>query len=168
MGDIRDIHNPWRDGLLPAQYKGSPFYVDNGSVESGRRIVEHEFPKRDTPYAEDMGQRAIRFQVRAYCIAYPRDAGGLKTRDYRRPRDQLKQALEKAGSGPLQLPSLKPLTVVCERYRLTEEEKYGGYCVFDISFAEAGSKDAGSANTSQATIAASQEMSTTASGQLTK
>ena len=167
MGDIREIHNPWRDGLLPAQYGGASFYVDSGSVESGRRIVEHEFPKRDAPYAEDMGRRAIRFQVRAYCVAYPRDAGGLKVRDYRKPRDALKEKLETGGSASLQLPTLKPLTVVCERYRLTEEEKYGGYCVFDISFAEAGSKDAGSVNSGAATIAAAQSMSVQIVSQIT-
>jgi prophage DNA circulation protein len=145
--DIRDIHNPWRDGMLPAQYKGARFHVDSGAVEGGRRIVEHEFPKRDTPYAEDLGGRAERFTVRAYCIAYPTFRSQLLQPDYRRPRDQLIRALEAGGSGQLQLPYGISMTVVCERYRMTEEEKYGGYCVFDITFNEAGSKSAGSANT---------------------
>jgi hypothetical protein len=28
--------------------------------------------------------------------------------------------------------------VVCMRYRLTEEERFGGYCVFDMTFTEQG------------------------------
>ena len=164
--DIRDIHNPWRDGLLPAQYNGALFHVDQGSVENGRRIVLHEFPKKDKPYAEDMGRRAYRFTVRAYCIAYPTDRSALLTRDYRRPRDQLKKQLDKGGSGKLQLPGGISETVVCERYRLTEEEKYGGYCVFEINFAEAGSSGGGSANSAAGLQSSSGNASSATSSQL--
>jgi prophage DNA circulation protein len=152
--DIRDIHNPWRDSFLPAQYKGAQFFVESGGPESGRRIVLHEFPKRDPPYAEDMGRRARRISVRAYCIQSARRP------DYRGPRDALKSALEAPGAGKLQLPFLNLGQVVVERYKLTEEDKYGGYCVFDITFAEAGAAQAGSANTATATIAAAQTAAT--------
>jgi hypothetical protein len=30
------------------------------------------------------------------------------------------------------------MTVMCQRYRVTEEEKLGGYCVFDMEFVEFG------------------------------
>ncbi len=164
--DIRDIHNPWRDGLLPAMFNGAPFHVESGSVENGRRIVLHEFPKRDKPYAEDMGRRAYRFTVRAYCIAYPTNRSQLLQPDYRKPRDQLKQKLDAGGSGKLQLPGGITETVVCERYRLTEEEKLGGYCVFDITFAEAGSAKGGSANSADGVQSASTNASTATAGQL--
>ena len=36
------------------------------------------------------------------------------------------------------MPLLGTLNVVCSRYRVTEEEKLGGYCVFDMTFAEFG------------------------------
>jgi len=36
------------------------------------------------------------------------------------------------------LPLQDPVVVVCSRYRLTEEERFGGYCVFDMSFVELG------------------------------
>src|SRR5262245_24235558 len=131
MGNIRDIHNPWRDDFLPASYRRAEFHVDSGSRENGRRIVTHEFPKRDVPYSEDMGGRAIEFAVRGYCISYPRDHQGpgtslLYRRDYRVARDQLMEELEREGDGILQLPFLKPLMVVVVRYRLTEEQKFGG------------------------------------------
>jgi hypothetical protein len=33
---------------------------------------------------------------------------------------------------------MHPLTVVCSRYRMTEEERLGGYVVFDMTFVELG------------------------------
>jgi prophage DNA circulation protein len=142
MGDITDIHSPWRDALLPASYRNAHFHVEAGSKENGRRIVTHEFPKKELPYSEDMGRRAKSFTVRAYCICFPTTFNGtgleLYNIDYRVARDLLLGALETMGPGTLQLPTLPAENVVVTRYRLTEEERFGGYCVFDIEFAEFG------------------------------
>jgi prophage DNA circulation protein len=165
--DIRDLPSGWRGKLMPASYKGSPFHVDQGSVDNGRRIVLHEFPKKETPYAEDMGRRAYRFSVRAYCIQYPTYRSQLLQPDYTQPRNQLKTSLDTGGAGSLQLPLLPAIQVVCERYRLTEEEKYGGYCVFDIQFAEAGAAGGASANTQSLLISAAQAMSAQVVSQIT-
>ena len=138
----------WRDELVPASFNGAPFHCEQYSVESGRRLVEHEFPKRDLPYCEDMGHRAFTFDVRGYIIAYPYDAdGGIYQRDYRNGRDALIRELEKGGPFTLQMQTLPPFTVMCERYRLTEQEKFGGYCTFDMSFREAGDITTGLGNT---------------------
>lgn len=138
-GKITDIKNPWRDNLVPASYRGAFFHVEAGSKENGRRIVEHEFPKKDDPYAEDMGRSAYAFTVRAYCISYMRDEDStLYRRDYRIARDLLLKVLQTEGDGVLQLPYLPPIHVVCARYRMTEEEKLGGYCTFDMQFLESG------------------------------
>jgi prophage DNA circulation protein len=150
MSSITDIKVPWRDALRPAAFRGAVFHVETGSKESGQRIVVHEFPKRDLPYSESMGRRAMLFSVRGYCITYPFDAasgGLLYRRDYRIARDVLINELETEGPGVLQLPTLKPCTVVCQQYRWTEEERIGGYCVFDMSFAEAGDAPAVAAST---------------------
>lgn len=144
MGDISDIHNPWRDALQPAKFRNAWFHVEVGSRDSGRRIVLHEFPKRDWPYAEDMGRRARSFSVRGYCISYPRDAHyPLYMRDYRIARDLLINALEQEGAGALQLPTgvhsvNNAVRVVVLRYRVVEEKRFGGYCVFDMDFVEHG------------------------------
>jgi prophage DNA circulation protein len=137
---ITEIANtPWRDALMPASFREAQFHVEAGSQENGRRIVLHEFPKRDIPYAEDMGRIAFAFTVRAYCIAYPYNTDNkLYRRDYRIGRDALIDELEREGSGVLQLPLLPRMKVVVQKYRVTEEQKTGGYCTFDISFAEAG------------------------------
>jgi prophage DNA circulation protein len=142
-GTITDVHVPWRDELQPASFRGALFFIEAGSKESGRRIVVHEFPKRDIPYAEDMGRRALQFTVRGYCITFPIDANDPYRRDYRLVRDALILQLETEGSGVLQLPTMKPFTVVCPQYRWTEEERLGGFCVFDMTFVESGTSPSG-------------------------
>jgi prophage DNA circulation protein len=132
----KDIHNPWRDALLPASFDGNEFFVDVGGRESGNRLVVHQFPKKDIPYTENMGRRAFAKTVRGYVIQSARRP------DYRPARDALVQRLEQgmAGkAGRLQLPTMRPVTVICQTYRLTEEERLGGYAVFDMHFVEAGS-----------------------------
>jgi hypothetical protein len=168
---IRDVHNPWRDALLPAMFDGCPFFVEAGSQSGGRRIVVHQFPKRDVPYSEDMGRRATEFQVRAYCIAFgsnvsqpdyynenlieagiapPTDSYlqmyPLFLKDYRIARDKLQIRLDAGGEGVLQLPNSAraqagqtlTMSVVCTQYRMTEEQRFGGYVVFDMTFVEYG------------------------------
>jgi len=131
----------WRDQLLPARFRNATFHVESGSKENGRRIVTHQFPKKEDPYSEDMGRQAKQFAVRAYCIVFPYDTGvDLYKRDYRIARDALISALELIGPGQLQLPTFpkSPIYVVVTKYRVTEEERIGGYCTFDISFTEFG------------------------------
>lgn len=143
MATIRDLQSGrvWRDRMLPAHFDGRMFHVDSGSRESGRRIVVHEFPKKEDCYSEDMGKKAVQFSVRGYCIVYPHDDSGapdLYRTDYQIARDKLQERLETGNPGVLQLPTFAPMKVKCQRYRMTEEEKYGGYCVFDMQFVEAG------------------------------
>jgi prophage DNA circulation protein len=140
MATIRELAaiEPWRRKLLPAHFDGRLFHVEAGSHESGRRIVTHEFPKKDLPYSEDMGRRAIEFSVRGYCVQFVNDSNELYQRDYTTPRDNLMERLERGGSGMLQLPLMRPLTVVCTRFRMTEEDRLGGYVAFDMTFVELG------------------------------
>jgi prophage DNA circulation protein len=141
ISNIRDLVQvgPWRSKYLPARFDNALFHVEAGSRESGRRIVTHEFPKKDIPYSEDMGRRAIEFSVRGYLIQFVTDANPLYMRDYTTPRDALMDRLEQGGAGTLQLPFQRPLTVVCTRYRMTEEARLGGFVSFDMTFVEFGS-----------------------------
>jgi prophage DNA circulation protein len=142
--DDGSIKNPWRADLQPAQFRNAYFHVDGSVVDSGRRIVMHEFPKKNMGYAEDMGRRMFEFTVRGYCIQYPRDMPGagmeLYRRDYRIARDLLAAELTSGEPGPLLLPTYKgkEIIVVCPRYRLSEEDRFGGYCIFDMTFLEQG------------------------------
>jgi prophage DNA circulation protein len=137
--DIKALPSVWRKDIQPASFRGALFYVEAASKENARRIVTHQFPKKEIPYSEDMGRHAITFSVRGYCIQFMYDGPDtLHQRDYRIARDLLLRALETEGPATLQLPTLPPLIVDCPRYRLTEEEKAGGYCVFDMQFVEHG------------------------------
>jgi len=147
----------WRSQLMPAMFRNARFHVDTNVRDSGRRIVPHEFPKRDIPYAEDMGRRAREFSVRGYIIAYPRDNEGpgleLQVKNYIPARDRLVVALETEGPAELQLPLLGKMNVAVTRYRLTEEDKYGGFCVFDMSFVEYGQAPAEGTRESKPAVA---------------
>jgi len=134
VSTAKDIHNPWRDDLVPASYDGNEFFVDVGSREGGNRLVLHQFPKKDTPYTENMGRRATEFTVRGYVIQSSRQP------DYRPARDALQARLDEGTAGQLQLPTMRPMSVICRQYRLTEEERLGGYCVFDMHFLESGAQ----------------------------
>lgn len=142
MGSILDIRNAWRDSLIPAAFRGAEFHCESHSLETGRRMVQHQFPKRDTPQAEDMGHQAIVWAVRGYVICYPFDVGGssLYRRDYRTARDELYRMLAAGAEGILQVQTLPPFRMWCQRFRMTEEQRLGGYAAFDMTFIEAGTQ----------------------------
>lgn len=139
MTNIFDLPAVWRARMMPASLNGARFHCESNARESGRRIVEHQFPKKDSPYAEDMGRAAREFTVRGYCIVFPFDAGdGLRTLDYTVVRDALIAQLEAEGPCSLQLPTQPAQQVVCPRYHVNEEERFGGYCTIDMTFQEYG------------------------------
>jgi prophage DNA circulation protein len=126
---------PWRLRLQPASYNSVPFKVDADSKGSGRRIVQHEWPKKNIPYAEDMGRRIRKFTIAAYIISGPRQA------DYEANRDDLIAQLETEGAGILIHPTFAQdsgLPVVVDTYTVTEKREKGGFCEIEINFVEAG------------------------------
>jgi prophage DNA circulation protein len=117
--------------LVPAFFRMAPFHVDANSRTSGRRVVLHEFPKRDTPYAEDMGRSARRFPVTGYVIGP----------DYQIWRELLVLALEAEGPGLLILPTLlqrDTILVQPREYTVRETRQAGGMAEFEMQFVEAG------------------------------
>ena len=133
--------SPWRAKLLPARFDDCLFHVESAARDGGRRIITHEFPKKEFPYSEDMGRKATEFSIRGYLIQFPYDTGiDLYQRDYTIARNRLQERLDTGGAGILQLPLQDPMEVVCTRYRLTEEERLGGYCTFDMQFVDQGTK----------------------------
>ena len=140
MATIFDVPSEWRQRYKPASYKNVRFHCEVNSRESGRRVVEHEFPKKDLPYAEDMGRRTKAFSVRGYIIVFPYDTNDdLYRRDYTLQREALRAALETEGVGQLILPTSYDIEyVICTSFRLTEEDRFGGFCAFDMTFLEAG------------------------------
>jgi prophage DNA circulation protein len=124
----------WRASLRTAKFRNAAFHVEQIGRQSGRRIALHEYPKRDDPYAEDMGRRTIAFDVTGYII----QGDMLLGRDYRQARNALVLALEKEGPGTLIHPTMDELQVACDRYSITETRDRGGFCTFEMHFVEAG------------------------------
>jgi prophage DNA circulation protein len=115
---------------MPASYAGVVFHVEHQGRSGGRRVVLHEYPKRDTPYAEDMGRAATRYQMTGYLIGPSYHIG----------KRSLIDALEGSTGAPLIDPYLaEPKICICERYSVTESRERGGYCAFEMAFVEVGS-----------------------------
>lgn len=123
---------PWRERMQPARFRDAEFHVELDGQASGRRVVVHEYPKRNKPYAEDMGRRAVRHIVDGYIIMSPTEP------DYIPARDALIDALEADGPGWLVHPLLPAMLVMCEGYTVNESRERGGFCKFDMTFVEAG------------------------------
>jgi prophage DNA circulation protein len=131
MSSIRDIHNPWRDRWQQATFRGSRFFVENGSMAGGRRVALHQYPKRNVPYAEDMGKSANRFTVQGYLIGP----------NYLDDKDTLIEALEKDGPGMLRLPlpyKMRDVQVMVMGFTISEGRERGGMCQVEMEFVEYG------------------------------
>jgi prophage DNA circulation protein len=137
MSQISDFSNPWRDILMqPASFRGIIFHVETGSRLSGRRTVVHEYPKRNDPYAEDMGRQARRWNFQGYLIYRPSNPMYV----YTSQRYALYSALESDDVGTLVHPVLAPggVQAMCERYTMVENRTRGGFTEFEMQFVESG------------------------------
>jgi prophage DNA circulation protein len=143
---------PWRETLQPASFNGAGFFVAIDAKGGGRRNVVHEFPKLDTPYAEDMGRRARKFTISGYVIQ--NSSNGY---NYQPGRDALIAALETEGPGVLVHPTLGTDAVQPDVYSVTERlEDRGGMAEFEMTFVEAGSPPGSTTNTANASTTAAQ------------
>jgi len=131
MATIQEVAPaPWRMRLRPASFAGVEFHVEQQGRQGGRRVVLHEYPKRDTPYAEDMGRAAFRYQMTGYIIGP----------SYHLGKQALMEALDSSQGGTLMDPYLaEPIKCICERYSVSETRERGGYCSFEMTFVQLGS-----------------------------
>lgn len=144
---------PWRAQLLPASFAGCGFHVEAGGINTGRRIAEHEYAKQDVPFGEDMGRKARRWAITAYCIGPY----------YLDDRDALIQACETEGPATFVHPSLGENQVNCDSCNLVETREKGGYCQFELLFVEAGQDPgAAAADDTQAQVGSSANTANTA------
>ena len=129
---IREVKNaPWRDKWQTALFRDATFFVETNARAGGRRVALHQYPKRNVPYAEDMGRTANRFVVQGYLIGPA----------YLDLKDNLIEALEKDGPGWLRLPlpyKMSDVQVMVMSYSVTEARERGAYCVFEMDFIEYG------------------------------
>ncbi len=116
----------WRDQMGPATFRGVPFFVETAELAGGRRLVKHEYPKRDKPFAEDMGLKGRSLPVEGYVLGA----------DYLTARDALITALEGSGPGSLVHPYHGTRSVAVDSFRVRESRDRGGIAVFSIEFIE--------------------------------
>ena len=122
----------WRANILPASFRGVPFNVLRAGFESGRRVAQHEFPLRDTPFNEDLGRRVRTFEIEAYVLG----------NDYAAQRDALLRAcIDEPGPGALIHPTLGEWQVLCDDVALLEDSQSGGMALLRLGFVEAGVED---------------------------
>jgi len=113
----------WRDRLLPASFRGVGFWIDQAKTPVGRKGQLHEYPQRDLPYFEDLGQQAKTHDITAFIIGA----------DCLEQRDKLLKALE-AGSGELVHPWLGRLQVKVGECDMTHTRQDGGLVTFSLKF----------------------------------
>ncbi|KQT66712.1 MULTISPECIES: DNA circularization protein [Pseudomonas] len=113
----------WRDRLLPASFRGVGFWIDQAKTPVGRKGRLHEYPQRDLPFFEDLGQQAKTHDLTAFIIGP----------DCLEQRDKLLKALEQ-GRGELVHPWLGRLQVKVGECDMTHTRQDGGLVTFALKF----------------------------------
>lgn len=113
---------------INGSFRGVRFGLFAHSLDSGRRVVVHEFPFKDTPYVEDLGLRTRGFTLDVFVLGD----------DVAAQRDRLRAALEQKGPGTLVHPYLGTLTVQVESFTLTENNLDQRIANFSVSFLQPG------------------------------
>ncbi|ADU63396.1 DNA circulation family protein [Pseudodesulfovibrio aespoeensis Aspo-2] len=114
--------------LHDASFRGVAFFVEAHTLTGGRRLVQHEYPLRDLPYAEDMGRKGRMYSVECYLLGA----------DYLSRADELMGALEEGGPATLVHPYLGSRRVAVAEFSRQESTREGGLVRFKVSFVETG------------------------------
>jgi prophage DNA circulation protein len=124
----------WRVALLPGSFNGVPFYMNTARGSGGRRLVTHEFPLRDIPALEDLGQKANEFRLQVFVVG----------NGYMAQRDALIAACQgSANAGILVHPTQGVISCRAGIIDWLENPKdQGGFCVFEIDFHKEGDQPA--------------------------
>ncbi|ERO61998.1 MULTISPECIES: DNA circularization protein [Pseudomonas] len=113
----------WRDRLLPASFRGVGFWVDQAKTPVGQKGQLHEYPQRDQPFYEGLGQQAKVHDLTAFIVG----------ENCLEQRDQLLQALEQ-GAGELVHPWLGRMQVKVGECEMTHTRQDGGLVTFALKF----------------------------------
>jgi prophage DNA circulation protein len=115
--------------LIPASFRGVPFAVLDIAISTGRRVSVHEYPFRDTPWAEDLGKRARRISFSAFVIGDDVDFQAAN----------LLNACEASGPGMLVHPAYgAAMWQFDEPVSTIQRWDKGRYVEFKLSFVEPG------------------------------
>ncbi|MDN7814916.1 DNA circularization protein [Burkholderia vietnamiensis] len=118
------------DQLRPASFGGKAFVSLAAEGTFGRRNALHEYPKRDDPWAEDMGRAARRFQVTGYLVGD----------DVIEQRDILIQIVEQENGAELVHPTYGRRQVNVMEFRVIERWDKARYFELQFDFVESGNR----------------------------
>lgn len=150
-----DALSSWREQLQQSSFRGVEFYIDDHTVEFGRRVQLHDYPFKDDAYPEDLGGKDESYSFPAFVIGD----------DYMQQRDKLRDALKKKGSGILVHRYLGRLRVQIGSASMRETSSEGGIARFNINCYKAGteSKPTSTVDTQQKVAAAANTAQTVVS-----
>lgn len=117
----------WPQTLRRASYKGVSFFVEADHVETGRRLVVHQFPLKDAPYIEDLGRDANKIAVSAYVVSDNADG----------EEKALRSVCESGGAGRLVLP-MEVFAAHCEKCKRDFAKDKLGFVAFSLEFVREG------------------------------
>ena len=119
----------WRDNLVPASFRGVPFTVSESENRAGgRRTAVHEYPGRDDPFVEDMGEITKTFSVEGFIVGD----------DFLERGQRLIDACNLPGAGELVHPYRGARTVVCQGIVETVRTREGRVARYEMTFVQAG------------------------------
>jgi prophage DNA circulation protein len=118
----------WWQQLQPGSWRGVGFVMDAAETKAGRRVAVHEYPYRDTIWAEDLGKLPRRFSFQAFIVGD----------DCYQQRDAMISACETAGPGTLVHPTLGSLSVVLLDFSTTDRRERGRMVEISFAFIMAG------------------------------
>lgn len=107
-----------------ASFRGVPFYLETSSAKTGRRYQNHEYPKRDKNYTEDLGLATRLKNINAFVIGD----------DYDEQRDKLIEALEQGGHAQFVHPWMGTFDVEVGESEVIESRAEQGIARFIITF----------------------------------
>ena len=118
----------WAQQLQPGSWRGVGFVLDAGETAAGRRVAIHEYPYRDTAWAEDLGKLPRRFSVTAFIVGD----------DVYQQRDAMLAASEQAGPGTLVHPTLGSIQCVLLEFHCADRRERGRVVELQFAFIVAG------------------------------
>lgn len=125
--------------LQPSSFRGVPFGVTLGESRFGRSLALHEYPFRDTQWAEDLGRGTRQFTIQGFLISDSLIYGGGDITDQ---RTALIGAAETKGKGTLIHPTLGRLQVSIPEGGLiiTDRLDAGNFLEFSLACYETGER----------------------------
>jgi prophage DNA circulation protein len=108
---MANAQSSWLDELDDASFRGVVFQVQKLTLRGGRRLANHQYPRRNRPNSEDMGSKQRTYAFTAF----------IDSTDGFAARDAFIDALDTDGSGLLVHPTHGQLQVMVDDWTLSED-----------------------------------------------